>query len=197
MVPPEGMAAVTVKVRVMGTEDLPATRSEEAMVNETDEIGESMLPDDTAMEVGHRNFRKLTRTAPAVGGPIVKPPMVMVTTAAELIEAPEVVITTAVADVAPHVAVKPATLLAPEATVGTTDDAKKLAGYERVKALPIGRREEEEKTRVRGTDDLPENRSEDAMPNIDTVMLKQKWPHINEAVKEEPDINEVVSPTWP
>ena len=37
MVPPEGMAAVGVKAREMGTEDLPTTRSEEAMVKVTDE----------------------------------------------------------------------------------------------------------------------------------------------------------------
>ncbi len=40
--------------------------------------------------------------------------------------APEVVIKTAVAEVALHVAVKSETLLASEATVGITEDAKKL-----------------------------------------------------------------------
>ena len=112
-------------------------------------------------------------TAPAVGGPIVKPPMVIVTTAAALITAPEVVIATAVADVAPHVAVKPATLLAPEATVGTTEDAKKLEGYERDKTLPGNRRREGKKPRVRGTDDMPETRSETAMLNIETETIRQ------------------------
>ena len=42
--------------------------------------------------------------------------------------APDVVITTDVAVVAPHVAVSPATLLAPDATVGVTDGAKKPEG---------------------------------------------------------------------
>ena len=87
-----------------------------------------MPPDETFDEVGHKLFRNATPTEPAVGGPIVKPLMVIVTTANALIEAPEVVITTALADVAPHVAVRRATLLAPEATVGTTETAKKLAG---------------------------------------------------------------------
>ncbi len=166
-VPPEGTAVVAVK------EDLPTTRSEGAMVKETDKTRETMLPDDTVLEGGHKSFRKFTFTAPAVGGPIVKPPMVIVTTAAALIEAPEVVIATAVADVAPHVAVKPATLLAPEATVGTTEDAKKLDGYERTKELPGDRREEGEKTRVRGTDALPDIRSEAAMPKPETEIPKQ------------------------
>ncbi len=143
------------------------------MVKETDETRVKMLPDDTVLEVGHKAFRKFTFTAPAVGGPIVKPPMVIVTTAAALIKAPEVVIATAVADVVLHVAVKPATLLAPEATVGTTEDAKKLEGYERDKTLPDDRGKEEEKPRVRGTDDLPESRSETAMPNMETEILKQ------------------------
>jgi hypothetical protein len=138
------------------------------MVKDADKTRETMLPDDTVLEVvGHKPFRKFTFTAPAVGGPIVKPPMVIVTTVAALMKAPEIVIETAVADVAPHVAVKPATLLAPEATVGTTEDAKKLGGYERTKELPGVIREEGEKTRVRGTDALPATRSEAAMPNTE------------------------------
>ena len=172
-VPPEGTAVVAVKESEIGTGDLPTTRSEGAMVKETDETRVKMLPDDTVLEVGHKPFRKLTLTAPAVGGPIVKPPMVIVTTAAALITAPEVVIATAVADVAPHVAVKPATLLAPEATVGTTEDAKKLEGYERDKTLPGNRRREGKKPRVRGTDDMPETRSETAMLNIETETIRQ------------------------
>ncbi len=172
-VPPEGTAVVAVKESEIGTGDLPTTRSEWAMVKETDETRETMLPDDTVLEVGHKAFRKLTFTAPAVGGPIVKPPMVIVTTAAELIKAPEVVIATAVADVAPHVAVIPGTLLAPDATVGTTEDAKKMDGYERTNEFPDNRYKEGEKTRVRGTDDLPETRSETAMTNMETEILEQ------------------------
>ena len=42
--------------------------------------------------------------------------------------APAVVMTMAVFVVAPHVAVKPATLLAPAATTGVTEGVKKEAG---------------------------------------------------------------------
>ena len=168
------MAVVGVKVREMGTEDLRTTRSDEAIDKKTDATRLIMLPLDTAFaEAGHKLFRNSTPTEPAVRGPIVKPLMVIVTTAVALIEAPEVVITTAVADVAPHVAVKPATLLAPEATVGTTEDAKKSAGYKRVKAVPEDMRDEGVNTRVRGTDDLPVYRSETDMPNMDRDMPKQ------------------------
>jgi hypothetical protein len=37
MVPPEGIGVVGVKARVTGTDDLPAMRSDEAMMNDTDE----------------------------------------------------------------------------------------------------------------------------------------------------------------
>ena len=135
MVPPEGMDRCGVNARVMGTEDLPTTRSDGAIVKETDETRLTIIPDDTSFEIEHEVARNLTPTEPIVGGPIVKPLMVIVNEDA-LIAAPEVVITTAVADVALHVAIKPATLLAPEATEGTEEDAKKLAGYDRVKELP-------------------------------------------------------------
>ncbi len=42
--------------------------------------------------------------------------------------APDVVIITAVDEQEPHDAVNPVTLLAPETTEGTTEDAKKLDG---------------------------------------------------------------------
>ena len=136
MVPPEGMTDVGVKARVTGTEDLPTTRSEDATVKETDETEEKMAPDDTALDTEHALVRNLTPTEPFVGGPIVKPVMVRVTVENAFTVTPEVVITTAVAEVALHVAVKPATLLAPDATVGTREDTKKLDGYKSVKTLP-------------------------------------------------------------
>ena len=37
MVPPEGIGVVGVKARVTGTDDLPAMRSDEAMMKDTDE----------------------------------------------------------------------------------------------------------------------------------------------------------------
>ncbi len=60
--------------------------------------------------------------------PIIKPLTVMVNTDDGLMEAPEIVRTTAVVDVALHTAARPKTLLAPAATVGVTDGAKKLEG---------------------------------------------------------------------
>ena len=65
--------------------------------------------------------------APAVAAPIMTPEIVIVNANAPIV-APDVVITTDVAVVAPHVAVSPATLLAPDATVGVTDGAKKPEG---------------------------------------------------------------------
>ena len=60
--------------------------------------------------------------------PMIKPLTVMVNTDDGLMEAPEIVQTTAVVDVALHTAARPETLLAPAATVGVTDAAKKFVG---------------------------------------------------------------------
>ena len=62
-----------------------------------------------------------------VGKPIENPLIVTVNAVVPIV-APDVVITNDVAVVAPHVAVSPATLLAPDATVGVTDGAKKPEG---------------------------------------------------------------------
>ena len=102
--------------------------------------------------------------------------------------APDVVITTAVAEVAPHVAVKPVTLLAPRATEGTTEDAKKLEGYERVRVLPEFINADGENTRVTETDDFSANRSFEEMTKDEKEMLPlgQDFPFQRElAVKEE------------
>ena len=60
--------------------------------------------------------------------PMVKPLTVMVNTDDGLMEAPEIVNTTAVADVALHTAERSEMLLAPAATVVVMDGAKKLGG---------------------------------------------------------------------
>ena len=159
MVPPEEMAVAGVKARETGTEVLPTMRSTEAMVNETDETRETLPPDDTAFENEHAFARNLTSTEPAVAAPIVKP-LIVTVNADTGMAAPDVVITTAVIEVAPHDAVNPATLLAPEATEGTTEDAKKLEGYNNVKALPDRMDGEGVKPRVMETDDLPGTLSE-------------------------------------
>jgi hypothetical protein len=54
------------------------------------------------------------------------------------IAAPAVVMMTEVVVVAPHVAVKPATLLPPAATVGVTEGMKKPEGYVKVMVPPGG-----------------------------------------------------------
>ena len=128
MVPPEGRGVVGVKKRVTGTEALPAMRSNEAMTNDTDLICPIMIPDATAkLAKRSEDVRTLTPVAPAVTAPIMTPEIVIVNVVVPII-APDVVITNDVAVVAPHVAVSPATLLAPDATVGVTDGAKKPEG---------------------------------------------------------------------
>ena len=127
MVPPEGIGVVGVKARVTGTDDLPAMRSDEAMVKDTDETRDKMPPDDTEFDIEQKFTCNMTPTEPAVTAPIVNPPMVMVNADA-LMAAPEIVIMTAVEEVVLQVAVKPALLLEPAAAVGVRDGAKKLEG---------------------------------------------------------------------
>ena len=70
----------------------------------------------------------VTSAPPAVGYPNVNPRRVRVKADADGIAAPAVVMTMDVLVVAPHVAVKPETLLAPAATTGVTEGVKKEAG---------------------------------------------------------------------
>jgi hypothetical protein len=163
MVPPESMAVVGVKAREMETEILPTMRSEERITKETEETREAMPPDDTVFEIEHAFARNLTD--PAVAEPIVKPLMVMVNTDAG-ITAPDVVNVTAMAEVSPNLAVKPSTLLAPESTKGTTEDAKKFEGYNRVQALPERTETDGENPRVTAADDFPETLSVIEMPKV-------------------------------
>ncbi len=102
-------------------------RSEEAMFKETEETRDIMPPDDTVFETEQTLARNVTSSDPAVAAPIVKPLIVMINADAG-INTPEVVNMTAVAEVVPNVAVKPATLLALGATKGITEDAKKFVG---------------------------------------------------------------------
>jgi hypothetical protein len=60
--------------------------------------------------------------------PMVSPLIVIENKDDGPMEAPEIVMTTAVMEVALHTAARPETLLAPAATVGETGEAKKLAG---------------------------------------------------------------------
>ena len=87
-----------------------------------------MGPDATAEEATvSTDVCALIPTAFTVGKPIANPLIVTVNAVVPIV-APDVVITNDVAVVAPHVAVSPATLLAPDATVGVTDGAKKPEG---------------------------------------------------------------------
>jgi len=87
-----------------------------------------ITPDATGDEsIGSLFVDTLTPTAPLVAAPIVKPLIVTVNADAPIV-APDVVITTDVAVVGLHVTVSPATLLAPEATIGLMEDAKKPEG---------------------------------------------------------------------
>jgi hypothetical protein len=173
MVPPVGIGVVGVKARVTGTEDLPETRSDEAMVKETDKARVKIPPDDTEFDIEQKFKCNLTPTEAAVAAPNVNPPRVMVNADA-LMATPDVVIMTAVEEVALQVAVKPAILLKPDATVGVRDGTKKLEGYVRVKALPDEMKAEGVKTRVTCTDALPESRSSGAMPKEDRVRSTQR-----------------------
>ena len=60
--------------------------------------------------------------------PMVNPLNVIANTDDGLMKTPEIVMTTSYVDVTLHTAVRPETLLAPAATRGVTDEAKKLEG---------------------------------------------------------------------
>ncbi len=88
-----------------------------------------MLPECTTADSKRSDdVCTVTSAPPAVGYPNVNPLKVKVKANADGIAAPAVVMTMDVFVVAPHVAVKPATLLAPAATTGVMEGAKKEAG---------------------------------------------------------------------
>ena len=88
-----------------------------------------MLPECTAADSKRSDdVCTVTSAPPAVGYPNVNPLKVKVKAAADGIAAPAVVMTMDVLVVAPHVAAKPLTLLAPAATIDVTEGVKKEAG---------------------------------------------------------------------
>ena len=88
-----------------------------------------MLPECTAADAKRSDDVCTVKSAPtAVGYPNAIPRSVKVNADDDSIAAPAVVMTMDVFVVAPHVAVKPATLLAPAATTGVTEGKKKEAG---------------------------------------------------------------------
>jgi hypothetical protein len=94
-------------------------------------VGESaavMGPEDTKSDaIVSEDVRTLMLKELSVSVPMVKPRIVTVNNVVPTV-APDVVITTVVALVAPHVAVSPATLLAPSGILGVIDEAKKPVG---------------------------------------------------------------------
>ena len=88
-----------------------------------------MGPDDTGEDGdASDDVFTVTEIEPGVAAPIVKPLIVTVNAVVFTMEAPNIVSTTVVLLVAPHVTFRPVTLLAPAATTGVTKGAKKLGG---------------------------------------------------------------------
>ena len=88
-----------------------------------------MLPDSTALDsIRSDDVCTVTCGPPGVTRPIVNPLKVTENNVDDRTAAPAVVMMTEVAVVAPHVAVKPATLLAPSTAKGVTEGAKKESG---------------------------------------------------------------------
>ncbi len=88
-----------------------------------------MGPDDT--KGGAYTSADVCRLTPIESGlapPIVKPLIVTVNAAVLLMAAPNIVSTTVVLFVAPHVMFRPITLLAPVATTGVTNGVKNSGG---------------------------------------------------------------------
>ncbi len=117
MVPPIGNDVVAAKPKVTGTEVRLATRSFEAIENETNVTLVSMAPDDTAtLDEVSADVVMNTPTLPAVAPPIVKPDIVIVTKENVIavpagIVAPAVVRTNDVAELVLEVNVNPDTSL--------------------------------------------------------------------------------------
>ena len=113
----------------------------------------------------------LTPIEPGVAAPIVKPLIVTVNAVVFTMEAPNIVSTTAVLLVAPHTMFMPVTLLAPAATTGATNGAKKFGGYVRAKVPPDGTDASGENVNVTETLTFPTIRS-----NEDTVKYEYMGP---------------------
>lgn len=88
--------------------------------------GPELMPAEKSGSVEVCTVKPSATLAPLL--PMVKPLIVIVNTDDGLMEAPDIVKTTAVTDVSLHTAARPETLLAPAATVGVTDGTKKLEG---------------------------------------------------------------------
>jgi hypothetical protein len=93
----------------------------------------------------------------------VKPLIVTVNAVVFPMAAPNIVSVTAVLLVAPHVTFRPTTLLAPAATTGVTNGAKKLGGNVKAKVPPDGMGTSGENANVTETLPFPAIRSNEDM----------------------------------
>ena len=100
--------AVGVNVNVADTPALPATRSTEAMWNDTDATAPPIAPDATDEDaVGSALVCTVTEVFPAVGTPMVRPESVTVTAVLAASAVPPVIMTMDVAPGAPATSVAP------------------------------------------------------------------------------------------
>ena len=100
--------AVGVNVNVADTPALPATRSTEAMWNDTDATEPPIAPDATDEDaVGSALVCTVTELFPAVGAPMVRPESVTVTAVLAGSAVPPVIMTMDVAPGAPGTMVVP------------------------------------------------------------------------------------------
>jgi hypothetical protein len=136
IVPPTGTGDAGVKPSVTGTHDKRAILSCAATEKDTDAADKEMDPDATGLDatVSEDVFTMIPK-APGVADPMVKP-LIVTKNAVFSIVAPDVVNTMEVVEVALHVAVSSATLVAPGATVGVTPGTKKPEGYVSVMVPP-------------------------------------------------------------
>ena len=111
----------------------------------------------------------LTPIEPEVAEPIMKPLIVTVNAVVFAIAAPDKLSMTAVLLVLPQVMFMPVTLLAPVATTGVTNGAKKLGGYVRVKVPPDGTDTSGENVNVTETLPFPAIRSNEDMVKYEYI----------------------------
>ena len=125
--------AVGVNVNVADTPALPATRSTEAMWNDTDATAPPIAPDATDEDaVGSALVCTVTEVFPAVGAPMVRPESVTVTAVLAASAVPPVVM---MMDVAPGASDTRVVPFADSVVLGVTLESKKPEGSFSVMAV--------------------------------------------------------------
>ena len=118
--------AVGVNVNVADTPALPATRSTEAMWNDTEATAPPIAPDATDEDaVGSALVCTVTEVLPAVGAPMVRPESVTVTAVLAASAVPPVIMKMDVAPGTPDTRVAP---FVDREAFGVAVDAKKPEG---------------------------------------------------------------------